>query len=96
MYDDTVETRKIGDVSFRPVPCDDRQVDLAHFHATTPEGEIAIELMPNGGVILSAAHGDPIKGTVTAPELKKLLDTARKGHEELLALWNATFGKKQD
>ena len=87
---------RIDDIEFRPVPCDDRQIDLAHFHATIGEGEIAVELMPNGGVILSAAHGDPIRGTVTPPELKTVLDTARSAHKELLDLWNTTFGKPQD
>ena len=96
MYDERVESLRVGEISFRPVPCDDRQVDLAHFHATTVEGEVAIELMPNGGVILSAAHGDPIRGTVTPPELRTVLDTARSAHEDLLKLWNERFGKPQD
>lgn len=52
--------------------------------------------MANGGVILSAAHGDPIRGTVTPPELKTVLDAARSGHAELLELWKEHFGKSED
>lgn len=77
----------LADVSFKAIPCDDRDLAGAHFHARTGKGEIILEVYRNGGIILSAAHGDPIRGEVTAPELKAVLNTARLWHPQLLRLW---------
>jgi hypothetical protein len=84
--DGSVE-HQLADVSFKAIPCDDRDLAGAHFHARTETGEIVLDVYSNGGIILSAAHGDPIRGEVTAPELHAVLNTARLWHAELLLLW---------
>jgi hypothetical protein len=84
--DGSVENQ-LADVSFKAIPCDDRDLAGAHFHATTGTGEIVFDVYSNGGIILSAAHGDPIRGEVTAPELQAVLNTARLWHAELMLLW---------
>ena len=90
----SVENR-LADVSFKAIPCDDRDLAGAHFHAKVGTGEVALDVFANGGVILSAAHGDPITGKVTPPELKAVLNTARLWHSELLHLWTECWAKKQ-
>jgi len=50
-------------------------------------GEVIVDILPAGGVVLSPVHGDPIRGTVTPPELKIVLDAARASHGTLLELW---------
>lgn len=82
-------SRRVGEVLFIAIPCDDSRAELAHLHAAVGEGEVALELLPGGEVCLSAAHGDPIRGTVTPPELKIVLDTARGAHAELVAFSKA-------
>jgi len=87
---------QLADVSFRAIPCDDREISGAHFHARTGLGEIYLDVYANGGVILSAAHGDPIRGTITAPELKAVLNTARLWRSELMLLWTKCWVRTHD
>ncbi len=87
---------QLADVSFRAIPCDDREISGAHFHARTGQGEIYLDVYANGGVILSAAHGDPIRGSITAPELKAVLNTARLWRGELMLLWTKCWVRSRD
>jgi hypothetical protein len=49
-----------------------------------------IELLPKGDVRLSRAHGAPVRGVVTARELRNVLETARGVHNTLINLWKAS------
>jgi hypothetical protein len=51
---------------------------------------VVIELLLNGDVRLSQAHGAPIRGTVSARELRIVLETARDHHDALIMLWKAS------
>jgi hypothetical protein len=54
---------------------------------------VIVELLPQGDVRLSKAHGEPIRGLVTTRELRIVLRTARDAHDDLLDLWKASHPK---
>lgn len=62
---------------------------VPHLHAYIGSGEVVLELV-SGGVRLSAAHSEPIRGRVTKNELWSVLRTARDSYQELLELWEAS------
>lgn len=78
---------RVDGVEFRAI--DDGQPGGAvpHFHAFIGDGEVVVDMLPAGEVVLSPVHGDPICGTVTPPELKTVLNAARKSHALLIELW---------
>jgi hypothetical protein len=59
---------------------------VPHVHADIGSGEVIVELAA-GGVRLSVAHSDRIRGRVTKNELRIVLRTARDSYQELLELW---------
>jgi hypothetical protein len=59
---------------------------VPHVHADIGSGEVIVELTA-GGVRLSVAHSDPIRGRVTKNELRIVLRTARDSYQQLLELW---------
>jgi hypothetical protein len=60
---------------------------MPHLHADIGSGEVVIELLADGAVRLSQAHGAPIRGKVTMRELRIVLETASKAHVVLMNLW---------
>jgi hypothetical protein len=78
---------RVDGIEFRAIDDGQPSGAVPHFHAFTENGEIVIDMLPAGEVVLSPVHGDPIRGTVTPPELKMVLDAARKSHASLLKLW---------
>ncbi|MHB1770040.1 MAG: DUF4160 domain-containing protein [Minisyncoccota bacterium] len=83
-------SRRFGQVRFRAISGDHVGAPAPHLHADIGGGEVVIELLPGGAVRLSAAHSDPIRGKVTARELRIVLETARDAHSGLMNLWKAS------
>ena len=83
-------SRRVGQVRFRAISGDHPGATVPHLHADIGSGEVIIELLPAGAVRLSAAHGDPIRGTVTTHELRIVLETARDAYSDLMNLWKAS------
>ena len=79
-------SRRIGQVRFRVISGDHAGSAVPHVHADIGSGEVIVELAA-GGVRLSVAHSDPIRGRVTKNELRIVLRTARDSYQQLLELW---------
>ena len=77
---------RIGQVRFRVISGDHAGSAVPHVHADIGSGEVIVELA-SGGVRLSVAHSDPIRGRVTRNELRIVLRTARDSYQQLLELW---------
>jgi len=84
-----VGSKRIGQVRFRAISGDHAGASVPHLHADIGTGEVVVEFLLDG-VRLSEAHGAPIRGAVTARELRVVLETARDSYDELLALWKAS------
>lgn len=78
-------SRRIGQVRFRVISGDHVGSAVPHVHADIGSGEVIVELAA-GGVRLSVAHSDPIRGRVTKNE-RIVLRTARDSYQLLLELW---------
>jgi len=85
-----VGSKRIGQVRFRAISREHGGATVPHLHADIGSGEVLIEFLAGGAVGLSKAHGDPIRGRVTARELRIVLETACSAYDELLALWKAS------
>lgn len=83
-------SRRVGQVRFRAISGDHSGAAIAHLHADIGSGEVVVELLPNGDVRLSQAHGAPIRGAVTTRELRIVLETARDAFDDLMTLWKAS------
>ena len=79
-------SKRIGQVRFRVISGDHAGSAVPHVHADIGSGEVVVELVA-GGVRLSGAHSDPIRGRVTTNELRIVLRTARDSYQQLLELW---------
>lgn len=60
---------------------------VPHLHGFVTSGEIIVELLADGSVRLSKAHGSPVRGKATARDQKVVLTTAADNFELLLGLW---------
>ena len=87
---ESVGSKRIGQVRFRAISGDHARAAVPHLHADIGSGEVVVELLPDGAVNLSKAHGDPIRGKITVRELRVVLETARDAYEELMSLWKAS------
>jgi hypothetical protein len=85
-----VGSKRVGQVRFRAISGDHSGAAIPHLHADIGSGEVVVELLPKGDVRLSRAHGAPIRGTVTARELRVVLETAREAFDDLVTLWKAS------
>ncbi len=83
-------SRRIGQVRYRAISGDHPGAAIPHLHADIGSGEVIIELLPEGAVRLSRAHGDPIRGRISARELQVVLRTAIDAHAELVRLWEVS------
>ena len=83
-------SKRIGQVRFRAISGDHPGAEPPHLHADIGSGEVIIELLEGGDVRLSRAHGDPIRGKVTASEQRVVLTTARDSFDELKDLWKGS------
>jgi hypothetical protein len=81
---------RVGEVRLQAISGDHPGAPTPHLHAFIGSGEVVIELLLNGDVRLSRAHGAPIRGTVSAREQRIVLETARDNHEVLILLWKAS------
>lgn len=63
---------------------------VPHLHADIGSGEVIVELLPDGSVRLSEAHGAPIRGQITMRELRVVLKTAGDAYLELVNLCKAS------
>ena len=79
-------SRRIGQVRFRIISGDHAASAVPRVHADIGSGEVVVELVA-GGVRLSEAHSDPIRGKVTMRELRIVLRTASDSYQQLLELW---------
>lgn len=79
-------SKRIGQVRFRVISGDHAGAAIPHIHADIGGGEVVIELCA-GGVRLSKAHSEPIRGRVTKNEVRIVLRTARDAYDELIELW---------
>ena len=73
----TVGSKRIGEVRFQAISGDHPGAPIPHLHAFFGSGEVVIELLLNGDVRLSQAHGAPIRGTVSARATHRTRDCAR-------------------
>lgn len=83
-------SKRIGQVRFRAISGDHAGAAVPHLHADIGGGEVIVEILPQGTVRLSRAHGDPIRGAVTTRELRIVLLTARDAYDDLLTLWKGS------
>ncbi len=83
-------SKRVGQVRFRAISGDHSGAAIPHLHADIASGEVVIEFLAGGAVRLSKAHGEPIRGRVTARELRVVLETARDTYDELIALWKVS------
>jgi hypothetical protein len=88
-----VGSKRIGQVRFRAISGDHAGANIPHLHSDIGSGEVLIELLPDGTVRLSRAHGEPIRGRVTMNEVRLVLRTARDAFEDLIGLWEASQQK---
>lgn len=94
VYDeDRVGSRRCGQVLFQAISGDHPGAAIPHLHAFIGSGEFVVELLANGDVRRSEAHGVPIRGTLTAREQRIILEEARHNHELLLKLWESSQPK---
>lgn len=89
-------SRRIGQVRFRAISGDHSGAKIPHLHADIGSGEVVVEFLAQGAVRLSKAHGEPIRGRVTAHELRLVLEAARDTYDELIALWKASQPREID
>ena len=85
-----VGSKRVGQVRFRAISGDHKGARVPHLHADIGSGEVVVEFLAHGAVRLSKAHGEPIRGRVTARELRLVLEAARDAYDELVALWKAS------
>lgn len=83
-------SKRFGQVRFRAISGDHAGAEIPHLHADIGSGEVVVEFLSSGIVRVSEAHGEPIRGRVSARELRIVLDTARDAADELVALWEAS------
>lgn len=83
-------SKRVGEVRFQAISGDHAGAAIPHLHAFIGSGEVVVELLLDGDVRLSEAHGAPVRGAVTARELRIALETARDHHETLIILWKAS------
>ncbi len=83
-------SKRVGQVRFRAIWGDHAGAAVPHLHADIGSGEAIVEFLASGAVRLSKAHGEPIRGRVTARELRVVLEAARDTYDELIALWKAS------
>jgi hypothetical protein len=83
----------VGEVRFQAFAGDHAGARTAHLHAFTGSGEVVVELLLNGDVRLSQAHGAAVRGTVTSREQRVVLAAARDHHTALMMLWEASQPK---
>jgi hypothetical protein len=81
---------RVGQVRFQAISGDHAGARIPHLHAFVGSGEVVVELLKGGDVRLSAAHGSPVRGVVTAREQRLVLETARDSHKLLVRLWKAS------
>jgi hypothetical protein len=85
-----VGSTRVGQVRFHVFSGDHPGSAIPHLHAHIGSGEVVVEILPNGDVRLSRAHGSPIRGTIGAREQRIVLETARDHSELLIELWKAS------
>jgi hypothetical protein len=85
-----VGSKRLGQVRFQAFSGDHQGATIPHLHAFVASGEVVVELLPHGDVRLSQAHGSPIRGAVTAREVRIVLETARDNYELLVTLWKTS------
>ena len=83
-------SRRIGQVRFRAISGDHAGAAVPHLHADIGSGEVIVELLADGNVRLSQAHGASVRGKVTVRELRVVLQTACEAYQILLDLWKAS------
>ncbi|MGH7708147.1 MAG: DUF4160 domain-containing protein [Vulcanimicrobiaceae bacterium] len=84
-------SKRVGQVRFRAISGDHAGAATPHLHADIGSGEVVVEFLAGRAVRLSKAHGEPIRGQVTARELRLVLETARDTYDELISLWKASL-----
>lgn len=81
---------RVGQVRFRAISGDHSDAKITHLRADIGSGEVVGEFLAQGAVRLSKAHGEPIRGRVTAREVRLVLEASRDAYDQLVALWKAS------